>query len=244
MGASEHVYACAQRATSRWPTSCLLDRLQVLPSFSSRTGKPPAGLGIDTAAAFANPLCDKTQGPCGKLDFVFEGGYPDRGGGPICIALWKGRNNGGKTYQGVTKDSIRVVALVPNDQQIAAPPPQGRPTKNNVGTPGSGTMEGVLRDAIEGPYQRFFETYGRKVDLEFITSSGDDESAQRRTRSRSRPRNRSRSSTQRGPPTTCSSARSRHRRFPCTATAAPSPMNQRRSRRRIVGVRPTPWPPR
>jgi hypothetical protein len=40
-------------------------------------------------------------------------------------------------------------------------------------------MEGVLRDAIEGPYQRFFETYGRRVDLEFITSSGDDESAQR-----------------------------------------------------------------
>jgi hypothetical protein len=142
------------------------------------TGKPPAGTGINTAAAFANPLCDKSQGPYGKLDFIIEGGGPDRGGGPICVAVWKGKDNGGATYQGVTKDSVKIVALVPNDQQTSARIASQRPMNYAVGTPGSGTVPDALQDALAG-YQAFFETYGRTVDLEFVTSSGDDEAAQR-----------------------------------------------------------------
>ena len=69
---------------------------------------------MNTAAAFANPLCRKDAGPYGNLDFVVEGG------GPVCVAEWKdGADNGGATYQGVTKDSIDVVVLVPNEQQLA-----------------------------------------------------------------------------------------------------------------------------
>ena len=106
------------------------------------TGKPPAGTGINTPAVFANPLCDKTQGPYGKLDFVIKGGAPDKGGGPICVAVWKGKNNGGATYQGVTKDSVEVVALVPNEQQSAAM--ALKPTNNANGTAfdGAGRVAG------------------------------------------------------------------------------------------------------
>ena len=138
------------------------------------TGTPPAGTGINTPAAFANPLCDKSQGPYGKLDFVIKGGAPDPGGGPICVAVWKGKNNGGATYEGVTKDSVKVVALVPNDQQYASLPV--KPMDNATGQ--SGTVQAALADALPA-YAHVFETYGRTVDLEYVTSSGDDETAQR-----------------------------------------------------------------
>lgn len=138
------------------------------------TGKPPAGTGINTPAAFANPLCDKTQGPYGKLDFVIKGGAPDPGGGPVCVAVWKGKNNGGATYQGVTKESVKVVALVPNDQQYASLPV--KPMNNATGQPGA--VQAAFEDALPA-YTHVFETYGRTVDLEYVVSSGDDETAQR-----------------------------------------------------------------
>src|SRR5215212_3355257 len=76
-------------------------------------GKPPPGSGINTAAALDNPHCDKTAGPFGRLDFV------QKGTGQVCVTVWKGgKDNGGATYQGVTKDKITVVALVPNERQM------------------------------------------------------------------------------------------------------------------------------
>jgi hypothetical protein len=140
------------------------------------TGKPPAGSGIGTAAALANPLCDKTEGieGYGKLDFVIKGGAPDPGGSPICVAVWKGKDNGGATYQGVTKDAVKVVVLVPNDQQKG--PASRQPTNNATGQPGS--FQDALTDALAA-YAHVFQTYDRQVDLEFVTSSGDDEAAQR-----------------------------------------------------------------
>ncbi len=139
-------------------------------------GKPPAGTGIGTAAALANPLCDKTQGIAGygKLSFVIEGGAPDTGGSPICVAVWKGKDNGGATYQGVTKDSVKVAVLVPNDQQkgIAAL----QPKNNATGQPG--TVPDALKDALAA-YEHVYETYGREVDMQFVVSSGDDEASQR-----------------------------------------------------------------
>ena len=142
-------------------------------------GKPPAGTGMNTSAAFANPNCDKAGGPYGKLKFVLKAGYPDPGGAPICVAVWKkGKDNGGATYQGVTKDSIKVVALEANDAQLAATPAPGKSIDNADGALGSGTMQDALNDAIS-VYEAFFETYGRTVDLEFVTSTGNDETAQR-----------------------------------------------------------------
>ena len=138
------------------------------------TGKPPAGSGINTAAAMDGPLCDKSGGPYGRLDFVFEGF------GPVCVVQWKqGEDNGGATYQGVTKDTIKVVALVPNDQQMAAVTPTQRPV--NYATGGEGTVTDVLKDGL-APYDHVFGgtyTYGRDIELDFVTSSGDDEPSQR-----------------------------------------------------------------
>jgi hypothetical protein len=142
------------------------------------TGKPPAGTGIGTSAALANPMCDKTEGieGYGKLDFVIRGGAPDPGGSPICVAVWKGKNNGGATYQGVTTDSVKVIALVPNDQQASATIAQLRPKNNATGQPGP--VQDALRDGLAA-YAHVYQSYGRKVDLEFVTSSGDDEASQR-----------------------------------------------------------------
>ena len=136
------------------------------------TGKPPAGTGMNTAAAFANPLCRKDAGPYGNLDFVVEGG------GPVCVAEWKkGTNNGGATYQGVTKDSIDVVVLVPNEQQLAG----GRPgqTPVNQATGETGTVTDAFKDTFAAFEHQAHQTYGRKINLVFVTSSGDDETAQR-----------------------------------------------------------------
>ncbi len=138
------------------------------------TGKPPAGSGINTAAALDNPHCDKTAGPYGRLDFV------QKGTGPVCVTVWKeGKDNGGATYQGVTKDKIKVVALVPNEQQMAAVTPNQLPMNYTTGKPG--TVKDVFSDGLAG-YEHAFGTeytYGRDVELLFVTSTGSDEAAQR-----------------------------------------------------------------
>ena len=141
---------------------------------SPGTGKPPAGSGINTAGALDNPHCDKTAGPYGRLDFV------QKGTGPVCVTVWKeGKDNGGATYQGVTKDKIKVVALVPNEQQMAAVTPTQLPMNYTTGKPG--TVRDVFSDGLAGYEHAFGKTYtyGRDVDLQFVTSTGDDEAAQR-----------------------------------------------------------------
>ncbi len=137
-------------------------------------GKPPAGSGINTAAAYSNPDCDPDVATYGRISFVFSGF------GPVCTPKWpEGKNNGGATYQGVTKDTISVITVVPNDAQVAASPAQGRPM--NFATGQSGTVQDAMSDALtaykhvfEGPY-----TYGRAIDMEYVVSTGDDEAAQR-----------------------------------------------------------------
>ena len=127
---------------------------------------------MNTAAAFANPLCRKDAGPYGTLDFVVEGG------GPVCVAVWKqGADNGGATYQGVTKDSIDVVVLVPNEQQLAGAQPGQSPVDHATGE--TGTVTNAFKDTFAAFEHSAHETYGRKINLVFVTSSGDDETAQR-----------------------------------------------------------------
>jgi hypothetical protein len=98
--------------------------------------------------------------------------------GPVCLPPWKGGDNGGSTYQGVTEDTCRVVALVPNEQQ-ASELVQRPVNYATQGTPG--TVQDALSDALAG-YEHAFGgtyTYGRAIELEFVVSSGDDEVAQR-----------------------------------------------------------------
>jgi hypothetical protein len=137
------------------------------------TGKPPAGSGINTSAAYSNPQCERDAGPYGHLAFFTA--VPR----PVCLPEWKGGDNGGATYRGVTASSIKVIALIPNEQQTAALPRQGIPTNYATGQPG--TIRDALEDAL-AVYEHFFGgkyTYGRDIELEFVVSSGSDEAAQR-----------------------------------------------------------------
>jgi hypothetical protein len=94
------------------------------------------------------------------------------------VKPWKeGADNGGATYQGVTKDSIKVVVYVaPNDIQ-KNPPGGGLPPRNrSTGQPG------LLQDAIldaQAALDGRYESWGRKIEYEFVTYSGTDEAAQR-----------------------------------------------------------------
>src|SRR5262249_22261068 len=129
--------------------------------------------GINTAAALADARCDRSAGPYGRFDYV------TKGGGPVCVAAWKGGNNGGATANGVTRDAVKVIAIVPNDQQVAATPGPGRPTNYTTGQ--AGTVQDALTDALTA-YKHSFGgtyTYGRDVQLEAVVSSGDHQAARR-----------------------------------------------------------------
>ena len=137
------------------------------------TGKPPAGSGVNTAAAYANPACNRDRGRYGIMGLVTNEA------GPVCMPEWKGGKNGGATYLGVTKDAVKVVALVPNDQQSAALGSRAAPTNYATGQPG--TVPDALSDILAGYEHAFGEkyTYGRDIQIEYMTSGGDDEASQR-----------------------------------------------------------------
>src|SRR5213593_1947479 len=83
----------------------------------ARAGKPPAGSGIGTTAALQNPRCahdDPQFGVYGRFNSMIAGG------GTVCVKPWHaGDDNGGATTPGVTKSTIKVVGVVPNDQELA-----------------------------------------------------------------------------------------------------------------------------
>jgi len=87
-------------------------------------GPPVAASGMGTSAALDNPRCRKESpegeellGGYGRFDSTISGG------GPVCGKEWKaGADNGGATWQGVTKDKITVVAVLPNDEQKKVDP--------------------------------------------------------------------------------------------------------------------------
>src|SRR4051794_21051179 len=83
-------------------------------------GPPVKASGMGTQAALDNPRCrhDKPEyGPYGRFDTTSVGG------GAPCVKEWEqGANNGGATSQGVTKDRVKVVFVLPNDEQFKADP--------------------------------------------------------------------------------------------------------------------------
>jgi hypothetical protein len=135
-------------------------------------GPPVPASGMGTQAALDNPRCrhdDPKYGAYGRFDST------ELGGASACVKVWKaGADNGGATAPGVTKDKITVVAVIPNDQQKAADPVA---PKQRAGSAPS-TYQNSLYDYML-PQMRFFETWGRDIEVKFVTSSGNDEAAQR-----------------------------------------------------------------
>ena len=135
-------------------------------------GPPVAASGMGTQAALDNPRCrhdDPKYGPYGRFDSTLVGGGPD------CVKVWKaGADNGGATAQGVTKDRIKVVFVLENEEQFKTDPvkPIDR-TSNQTGTYQDGIHDYLL------PALRFYETWGRDLEVHFYTSTGSDEAAQR-----------------------------------------------------------------
>jgi hypothetical protein len=135
-------------------------------------GPPVKASGMGSQAALDNPRCrhdDPTFGPYGRFD------SNSVGGGPACVKVWnQGADNGGATAPGVTKDRIKVVFVLPNDEQFKSDPV--KPTNRSSGA--TGTYEDGLSDFLI-PALRFYETWGRDLEAHFYTSTGSDETAQR-----------------------------------------------------------------
>ena len=138
-------------------------------------GPPVAASGMGTSAALANPRCHKTN-PAGETLLGGYGRFDSTvvAGGPVCVKAWKdGADNGGATSQGVTKDKITIVGVLPNEQELQSDPvaPKHKADKS------ASTYEAAVHDYLL-PLMKFFETWGRDIEVKFLTSSGEDEAAQ------------------------------------------------------------------
>jgi hypothetical protein len=163
-------------------TGCALAAALVAPGGAARAatalqrpdgaGPPVKASGMGTQAALDNPRCrhdDPSYGPYGRFDTTIVGN------GAACVKAWKdGANNGGATSPGVTKDRIKVVFILPNDEVFAKDPV--KPTNRSTGVVGN-YKDGVHDYLL--PEMRFYETWGRDIEAHFFTSTGSDEEAQR-----------------------------------------------------------------
>ena len=93
----------------------------------------------------------------------------------MCVKPWKaGADNGGATAPGVTAKRITVVTVLPNAEQLKRDPVAPKHRADNTAS----TYQDAIYDLLL-PQMRFFETWGRDVEMKFVTSSGNDEAAQR-----------------------------------------------------------------
>ena len=96
----------------------------------------------------------------------------------MCVKPWKeGADNGGATYQGVTKDTVKVVVYVAADR-TPAEPARRRPAADEPVDREARTIQDAILDAQQALDGRY-ELWGRKIDYDFVTYSGTDEAAQR-----------------------------------------------------------------
>jgi hypothetical protein len=122
--------------------------------------------GINSPEALKNADCDATRKQI-KFPAITA---------PACVKPWKdGANNGGATAQGVTKDSIKVVVLYANVVQDSRSPAS---LYKNQATGGFSNQRDAIVDA-NAVYASAFETWGRKVEYEWVLGTGADETAQR-----------------------------------------------------------------
>jgi hypothetical protein len=135
--------------------------------------KPTPGSGMGTAAALNNPKCQKGEqyGPYGRFNSTFVGG------GPVCVKPWTASaNNGGATYQGVTKNAVTIVFVVPNQAEINKVPGTAPVKRDGSGNPGS--YQDAIHDLLTA-YMKYYETWGRDINVKYVVSTGDDEASQR-----------------------------------------------------------------
>ncbi len=156
--------ACALAASALVPTAAGAAKAVKI----GNPGPEVAGVGVNSKAALAGPNCDATTQRI-KIVFLTR---------PPCVTPWpEGKNNGGATATGVTKDSVKVVVYAPTDAQNQAGAASGRAINRQTGGPGDFSQS--LKDWLAVYQNTAYETYGRKVDLEIVTPSGSDETAQR-----------------------------------------------------------------
>ena len=92
-----------------------------------------------------------------------------------CVKPWpKDANNGGATYQGVTKDSIKVVIRKAPDQTTNT----GRSPIKDRATGQFATVEDAVRDTLP-MFEKTYQQWGRKLDVTVVEQSGTDETANR-----------------------------------------------------------------
>jgi hypothetical protein len=138
------------------------------PSPASAAG-PKLDNGIGTQAALSNPNCDPETK---EIKILLIARAP-------CVKDVPADKNGGSTAPGVTKDSVKVVIVVEED------PTKPPTTPGGIGIAGKNQATGGTATlADDAKYEsdmlaHFYETYGRKLDIEFYVRTGIDESAQR-----------------------------------------------------------------
>ncbi len=128
-------------------------------------GSAPDAAGVGTAAALKAENCDPATKRI-KIPTVLA---------PPCVRPLNGKSNGGATAQGVTKDGIKVTVLV-GTEEADRKTTSGGLRDLGTGQPGLETPGMYDSDAV---YAHTYETYGRKVNFEFVTATGTDEAAQR-----------------------------------------------------------------
>ena len=128
--------------------------------------------GVGTKAALNGPQCDKERG---RIKFVYAGWVP-------CVKPWaKNANNGGATYQGVTKDSIKVVVRKPPDDLTN----KGRSPIKDRATGQLVTVEDAVRDTLP-IFEKTYQQWGRKLDVQVVEATGPTRPHNGPTQSRSR----------------------------------------------------------
>ncbi len=136
-------------------------------------GKPVAATGIGTKAAMEDARCNTEE----RFGVYGKWSSSSVGGGPLCVRPFKdGEDNGGATYKGVTKDKIKVVAVLPTPERSQSQAAAAQ--LNNRTTSSRGTWEDAIHDYLIANLS-FYETWGRDIDLSYYTSTGVDETSQR-----------------------------------------------------------------
>jgi hypothetical protein len=143
---------------------------------TGKVGPQAPGVGIGSKAALAQDTCDAA---------TKRTSFASRGTGPLCVNPWEaGKDNGGATAPGVTKDGVKVVVYYGNEAMAAAERAAGGRLPVNQVNGQPGTWPDNFRDydeAVQYAIERFgtYQTWGRKPVYEFVEASGPDEAAQR-----------------------------------------------------------------